>query len=148
MLRVYIDTSVVGGCLDKEFAETSQALMRMAESGQIVLLVSNVLVDELNAAPDAVQDVLATMPATHMELVGEPAEAQKLRDAYLVAAIVTATHRNDALHVAIATVARADMIVSWNFKHIVHHDKIRGFNAVNEREGYPPLAIYSPLEVV
>jgi len=59
-----------------------------------------------------------------------------------------ALHRNDALHVALATVARADLIVSWNFKHIVHFDKIRGFNAVNLREGYIPIEIHSPLEVV
>lgn len=54
----------------------------------------------------------------------------------------------DAHHVAIATVARADMIVSWNFQHIVHHEKMAGFNAVNLREGYPTLRIFSPLEVV
>ena len=40
------------------------------------------------------------------------------------------------------------MIVIWNFKHIVHHEKIRGFNAVNLNLGYPRIDIYSPLEVV
>jgi hypothetical protein len=50
--------------------------------------------------------------------------------------------------VAIASVNRASMIVSWNFRHIVHYEKIRGFNAVNLREGYPPIAIYSPKEVI
>ena len=49
---------------------------------------------------------------------------------------------------ALATIAKADMIVSWNFRHIVHYDKIRGFNAVNLREGYLPIDIRSPLEVV
>ena len=58
------------------------------------------------------------------------------------------THVNDAHHVALASVAGADMIVSWNFRHIVHHEKIRAFNAVNLKEGYGILAIYSPLEVV
>jgi hypothetical protein len=52
------------------------------------------------------------------------------------------------LHVANATVGGADMIVSWNFRHIVHFRKIRGFNAVNLKEGYATLAIYSPREVV
>ena len=55
---------------------------------------------------------------------------------------------DDATHVAAATAARADAIVSWNFKHIVHWDKIRLFNAVNLREGYAPLEIRSPKEVV
>jgi hypothetical protein len=55
---------------------------------------------------------------------------------------------DDAHHVAIATVARVDVIVSWNFRHIVHFDKIRGFNAVNFREGYPAMEIRSPKELV
>ena len=67
---------------------------------------------------------------------------------YLAAGVVGPASLLDAHHVAIATVARADMIVSWNFKHIVHHEKMAGFNAVNLREGYPPLRIFSPLEVV
>ena len=75
-------------------------------------------------------------------------EAVQLRDAYLEAEVVGGTHGNDAYHVALATVARADLIVSWNFKHIVHFDKIRGFNAVNLREGYLPMEIRSPREVV
>jgi len=39
------------------------------------------------------------------------------------------------------------MIVSWNFKHIVHYDKIRLYNAVNTLRGYTPIGIYSPWEV-
>jgi hypothetical protein len=61
---------------------------------------------------------------------------------------VGAAHASDALHVALATVTHADMIVSWNFRHIVHFDKMREFNAVNVREGYGRLEILSPLEVV
>lgn len=57
-------------------------------------------------------------------------------------------HDKDAHHIALATVARADLVVSWNFKHIVHWEKMRGFNAVNLREGYPLIEIHSPREVV
>jgi hypothetical protein len=71
-----------------------------------------------------------------------------LRDAYLAAGVVGAASENDAHHVALAAVARADLIVSWNFKHIVHVDKIRRFNAVNLIEGYGMIDIRSPLEVV
>jgi len=49
--------------------------------------------------------------------------------------------------VAAATVARADAIVSWNFKHIVRLDRIRGFNAVNLMQGYGIITIVSPKEV-
>lgn len=147
-LRVYVDTSVVGGCHDEIFQKESKALFRLARSGKFVFLISQILVDELRLAPQVVQDELDRLPATAIEDLRISAEAVELRDAYLKAEVVGAAHANDALHVALATVARADMIVSWNFKHIVHFDKIRGFNAVNLREGYLPIEIHSPLEVV
>lgn len=49
---------------------------------------------------------------------------------------------------AAAMVARVDMIVSWNFKHIVHYDKIRGYHGVNLLNGYMAIPIYSPPEVI
>ena len=55
--------------------------------------------------------------------------------------------RNDMLHIALATVAEADVLVSWNFRHIVRLDRIRLFNAVNLEQGYKTLTIYSPREV-
>ena len=51
------------------------------------------------------------------------------------------------LHIAIAAVAEVDVVVSWNFRHIVRLDKIRLFNGVNLECGYKPLTIYSPREV-
>ena len=147
-LRVYIDTSVIGGCHDEEFQEPSRRLLDMARSGDIRLLVSELLVREAENAPQQVRDVLSSVPAQFIEAVAVSGEAAELRNAYMAAEVVSGRHQNDAFHVALATVARADLIVSWNFKHIVHFDKIRGFNAVNLREGYLPVEIHSPLEVV
>ena len=48
---------------------------------------------------------------------------------------------------AAATVASADLILSWNFKHIVRYDRIQRFNGVNALHGYHPLDIRSPLEL-
>lgn len=146
-LRIYVDTSVIGGCLDSEFSSESQALLRMAKDGNATLIVSDILVDELELAPEEVQKELASMPPEALEAVTSTMESTRLRNAYLEAGVVGKTHENDAHHVALATVARADVIVSWNFKHIVHLDKIRGFNAVNVREGYPLIDIRSPKEV-
>ena len=147
-LRIYVDTSVIGGCLDTEFAAASNALLDMARQGRIVLLLSDLLATELSRAPRNVQNVLSSLSPEHTETVPETFETQRLRDLYISAGVATRAQANDALHVALATIARADMIVSWNFKHIVHFDKIRGFNSVNIREGLPPIAIYSPLEVI
>jgi len=147
-LRVYVDTSVVGGCCDDEFRAASMAFMEMVGRGDVTMIMSNILVDELLLAPPQVQAVMANLSARNVEAVQDSPEAWRLRDLYIKSKVVTIAHSADALHVAIATVSRADMIVSWNFKHIVHFEKIRGFNAVNLREGYGPLSIYSPLEVV
>jgi len=147
-LRVYVDTSVIGGCLDEEFAEESRALLAMAREGRAVLLVSDVLLFELEPAPVDVQGALAQLPQDCLDVVLRTEEAERLRDAYLEAGVLGPESRNDALHVAIATVAGADVMVSWNFRHIVHLEKTRGFNAVNLREGYKPLEIRSPREVV
>lgn len=78
----------------------------------------------------------------------ESEESRRLRDGYPDAGVVKAPHFNDAHHVAIATVSGADMIVSWNFKHIVHYDKIRQFNRINIEAGYTAIQIYCPLEVI
>jgi PIN domain len=147
-LRIYVDTSVFGGCRDEEFREESEALLAMTRTGSVTLLISPVLAAELRRAPPEVQGAFDALPLEGLEELPLSQEAEALRDAYLAAGVVGAASTADAHHVALATVARADMIVSWNFRHIVHYDKIRGFNTVNVQAGYPPIAIHSPKEVV
>lgn len=147
-LRIYLDASVVGGCLDDEFAEESNALIGMAKSGRCVLLVSDLLLEELENAPDDVKAIISQIDPNIVEPVTMSEESVALRNAYIKSKVVGAKHVNDAHHVAVATIAMADLIVSWNFKHIVHYDKIRLFNAVNLRNGYPIIDIRSPKEVV
>lgn len=146
--RLYIDTSVIGGCLDEEFSDDSKRLVEAAKSGKAIFVVSDVVFEELLLAPKDVQDVLNTIPAEAVETLTETAAVAELRDAYLAAKILGAKSRNDAIHVAFATVARVDAIVSWNFKHIVRFDKIKAFNQVNFQNGYGVLQIVSPKEVL
>ena len=145
--RIYLDTSVIGGCEDKEFREASRRLLRDAAAGRIFLLISGHMLVELNDAPPEVKRHLADMDDTCMEIVHETKDSLALRDKYLEADILGPASINDALHVTIATVARADLLASWNFKHIVHYDKARQFNAVNLLEGYGMLEIRSPMEI-
>jgi predicted nucleic acid-binding protein len=147
-LRIYLDTSVFGGCFDDEFAEESTALIEMVKRSDIQLVVSELLFRELENAPEDVRELAGGLPDENIEAVMLDDESESLRDAYLNAKVVGPAHRNDAMHVALATVAKVDMIVSWNFKHIVHYEKMRGFNAVNLRKGYMPIEIHCPAEVV
>jgi predicted nucleic acid-binding protein len=148
IMRIYVDTSVIGGCCDEEFAESSKRLIDYAQSGSVVLMVSDVVLRELENAPDVVRDILASLPDRCIERVYSDMESFELRDAYLEAGILGPKWLDDMTHVAIATVARADAIVSWNFKHIVRLDKMKAYNQVNLLNGYGILTIISPVEVV
>jgi hypothetical protein len=147
-LRVYTDTSVIGGCCDPEFAADSNSLISMARAGSIVLLISQIVLDELADAPQKVQEILKSVPIAHIEYVELTPEVIALRDAYLRAGIVAPRWMGDATHVAAATVVGADAIVSWNFNHIVRVARIGRYNTVNVANGYRPLTIVTPMEVV
>jgi len=91
---------------------------------------------------------LAGLPAEQVEIVNTSAESDQLRNAYLQARVVGPVSANDASHIAVATTSGVDLVVSWNFKHIVHFEKIAGYEGVNSLRGYRSPRIYSPREVV
>jgi predicted nucleic acid-binding protein len=146
-LRVYVDTSVFGGVHDEEFRAPSERFFAAVRSSAFTLLVSEALVVEISSAPALVQATFEAHRA-HMQALETTAEAVALAEAYLAAKVVPAASRVDALHVALASIAGADAVVSWNFKHLVQLRRIRGFHAVNVLRGYPLIEIRSPLEVI
>ncbi len=147
-LRVYADTSVYGGCFDEEFKKVSRTFFREVSGGRFGLVVSETVQRELAEAPEEVKQVLAGLDMGNLEFIGSSSELTQLRDAYLQAGILGGASQDDAEHIAAASVAEVDLVVSWNFKPIVHFDKIAGFGAVNLLHGYKPLRIHAPQEVV
>lgn len=145
--RVYLDTSVLSGCFDPEFAEWSNGLMQDFRNGRFRPVLSQVTATELQDAPERVQVLYAELLTTGAEIIEATEDALELADAYQEHRILTPQFYADGLHIAVATVGEADVLVSWNFKHIVRFDKIRLFNAVNLEYGYKPLQIFSPREV-
>ena len=148
LLRVYADTSVFGGCFDEEFAEESKAFFEDVRSGKFTLVVSATVLAELEKAPNHVQKVLTELPPETVEAIEYSEEIGILRDAYLKAGILRPEAQADAEHIAAASVADVDFVISWNFKHVVHYDKISGYQAINLMNGYKEIRIYSPKEVV
>lgn len=144
---VYPDTSVIGGCFDAEFQTWSNALMQDFRAGRLVPVVSDLLEAELEGAPASVRGIFSELKALAGASLATTPEALDLAGRYAAKGIVPARFRNDMLHIALATVSGADIVVSWNFKHIVRFDKIRAFNAVNIEAGYKAMAIHSPREV-
>ncbi|RJO66735.1 MAG: PIN domain-containing protein [Myxococcales bacterium] len=147
-LRVYLDTSVFGGCFDPEFKAESVRLVRAIREGRMIGLISDVVAGELLGAPERIRGLAESLPADGIERLEIVPAALELRDAYVEAGVLGRKWIDDATHVALATLARADAIVSWNFKHIVRLDKIKAYNQVNLRMGYGILTILSPKEAV
>lgn len=147
ILRIYVDTSVLGGCFDPEFAPWSKGLIEDFRRGQFKPVLSDVTAAEVEQAPEFVQEVHLELLAMGADVAVVTPEALALLGSYETHGVLAAKFRNDMLHIAVATVAEVDVLVSWNFRHIVRLDKIRLFNAVNGESGYKPLTIYSPREV-
>jgi len=147
-MRVYLDTSVFGGCCDVEFSEDSLRVITAVRRGRLIGVVSAVVFAELEAAPEGVRKIALGLPARHLQRIELTDDVYDLQEAYLSFAVLGRRRADDALHVAAATVARADAIVSWNFRHIVRLEKIKGFNRVNLELGYGHLTIISPKEVI
>jgi predicted nucleic acid-binding protein len=146
-LRIYADTSVFGGAFDVEFWTPTRAFFDQVRGGHFILVISAVVRQELLSAPSRVRRLYQEMlPLAEGVEAGE--RALQLAEAYLKARIVTPKSSDDALHVALASVSECSAIVSWNFKHIVHFQKIPLYNAVNAAQGYRAIEIRSPQEVI
>ena len=146
--RIYIDTSVVGGYFDEEFKETTMALFQRLENREIIFVVSDLLDLELIYAPKQVSELLYKYSAEKFERVELIEEAIKLADKYVAENVVGITSLEDCRHIALATITKVDVLASWNFKHIVNLDRIKGYNSVNLRLGYHMLEIRSPKDLI
>jgi hypothetical protein len=146
--RIYTDTSVIGGCEDEEFRVHSRRLMDAFVRGDLRLVLSELTLRELAPAPPAVREVLAAVPDRHIEVIQLTSAADELARRYLAEGILKANMLADAQHIAMATVANVDALVSWNFRHVVNLPRIHGYHGVNAKLGYPTIEIRSPREVL
>ena len=144
--RIYIDTSVFGGYFDVEFAEHTIPLFDRLKSGEFTLLFSAVTQDELENAPEEVRNLVQSIKTENTEFIEITDEAVELATEYITEKVVGHTSYADCLHIALATINRADFLISWNFKHIVNIQRIKGYNSINIKNGYKQLEIRSPRE--
>lgn len=144
--RIYIDTSVFGGYFDEEFSEHTIPLFDRLKNNEFTLLFSTVTQDELENAPDKVKELVKGIKIDSTEFLDITDEAVDLATEYITEKVVGQTSYADCLHIALATINRADFLVSWNFKHIVNVQRIRGYNSINIRNGYRQIEIRSPRE--
>ena len=147
MQRFYFDTSVFGGAFDKEFDEVTLQLFDRVKLGQVICVFSDLTETELFNAPENVKEYFKSLPKENIERVVVTDEILILASKYVSQKVVGQTSFDDCVHIATATIYKADILVSWNFKHIVNVYRIRGYNSINIRSNYQSLEIRSPKEI-
>lgn len=144
--RIYIDTSVIGGYFDEEFEDASKRLFERIADKDFDVYFSEVNETELSLAPQYIRDLKKLIPTDCYKYLVINEEVKQLAETYISEKALGQASMNDAYHIAIASVNRLDCLVSWNFKHIVNYDKIKHFNSINLKLGYPLIDIRTPLE--
>jgi hypothetical protein len=146
-LRIYLDTSAIGGYFDDEFSFDTKLLFHEIIKGEYRLVISDLTEKELVNAPDSVRNLLKDL-GVDFELVNVNQESIDLATEYLKEKVVGQTSADDCMHIATATIHKVDLLVSWNFKHIVNIQRIRGYNSINIKNGYAALEIRSPKDLI
>lgn len=134
--RVYIDTSIIGGCFDTEFAAASNRLMHDFRTNRLKAVVSDLVAIEISRGFAEIQEQFRQLLTWEHEWLDTTGEAVVLADAYQAQNILTPKYYDDGLHIAMATISEVDVLVSWNFRHIVNFHRIRLFNSINLSLGY------------
>jgi hypothetical protein len=142
-MRLYLDATVIKGCSDPQFDRWSWSLIQDCRSGLYRPIISTLVQEELAESP-APPEAASALMECHPKILEVSDKAQTLADVYLDHKILTESHRFAALHVALATLEEADMLVSWDYRNILHMSKLRQFITVNLELGLKPLQIRSP----
>lgn len=146
--RIYIDTSVIGGCFDKEFEKWSNKLFDEFIAGEKIAVISQTTLDELLNAPLMVKSKLKSIPSDLIEILLINPDIEILSKKYIEMKAIPEKCFDDSTHIAFATYANVDFLVSWNFKHIVNVYRIQKYNSVNLMMGYKIIDIRTPREVI
>jgi len=146
-IKLYFDTSVIGGFYDKEFETETKIIFNEVIENKYALSISDLTIRELIKAPENVRNLLKDKQIFHNVLLVND-EVIELAKEYIRENVVGETSFEDCIHIALATVNEIDILVSWNFKHIVNIQRIRGYNAINIKNGYSHLEIRSPKDII
>jgi hypothetical protein len=142
---LYFDTSVFGGYYDDVFERDTRFLFSKIKENKYDIFISDLTKKELERAPEEVRNLLNDI---QYQLIEVSQECRDLAEEYIKEDVVGATSKDDCIHIATATISKIDMLVSWNFKHIVNIQRIKGYNLINFKNGHGQLLICSPKDAV
>ncbi len=151
-LRIYVETSVLNFYFAQDVPsdrEATRALFEEIQAGKYEAYTSLAVIEEISRAPEKEKNqMLNLIKQFDLHVLEVDMEAQALADIYVREGIIPEKFRNDALHIAISTVFDMDLLLSWNFKHIVKRKTRLMTNLTNAREGFRNMDICTPLEVI
>lgn len=146
-LRIYADPSVFHGCEDDDEIHVRKPSRRLFEdfhAGRSTLVTSPYVTRALRTAPKAVRAWLRNVPRENLEAVEVSDAAETLADAYLAADALAPEQRDDALHLAVASIAEVVALATWKRLELESPRRVRAINAVNERLGHCRIDVYDP----
>jgi len=151
-LKIYLDTSVISH-LDApdtpERQEDTRKLWAAIQAGEYEVFTSPVVAQELSACDEPklsfLSEQLRAIQFTELQATDEVME---LAAQYLKAGILPPKSARDRQHIAYACVYNCDMVISWNFKHMVNYTTISGVKSVNALAGYKEMPIYTPTMLI
>ncbi len=151
-MRIYIDTSVINGLYIESapwIKEATKNFFMTAQKNNYSVYASDFVIVEIERTPDPFKrkKLLDAIREHRLKKILTTEESEKLAEIYIKNAVIPHKYLPDALHIAIATVHKIPILVSWNFKHIVRHKTRVGVNSINNKHGYIPIDICSPEEV-
>lgn len=151
-LQLYLDTSIFNFVIAQDAPQEREITLKLFEEirkGEYEVFISSVVVAEINRAPiETASRLRKLIQEINPEELFIDDTVHALAKKYLEQGIIPLKYEDDALHIAVASVNDLDVIVSWNFKHIVKMKTKREVTGINALMGYKEIEIYSPLEVV
>ena len=151
--KIYLETTIFNFPFVDDAPDLRAYTLRLFEeirAGKFKPYTSGYVVDELEKTQNIEkrEKMKALIKEYGVETLPANKKAEWLAGVYVKEGIIKSRYETDALHIAMATIASLDFIISLNFQHIVKHKTIFETEVVNIREGFKRVFIYSPMEVI
>lgn len=147
-IKVYLDTSVISYLDQQDAPEKMQETREVWEclkKGRYDICISDIVLDELGKCrEDKLKILLSYLQQLSYHVIQTNEKTIELAEKFIDFGFLKRKSFDDCRHIAAAILAGCDVIVSWNFKHIVNVKTIRGIKVITTLEGYKDLLIYPP----
>jgi len=150
-MKLYIESSVVNFVYADDAPDKTETTKNFFEpsNGKHELFISELVLEEIEKTQSPKREKMSNFVVTHdFRVLPNSAEADNLASKYVKAGLVPEKYINDAIHLALASVNKMEVLVSWNMEHIVKLKTIVGVNKINKEQGYGNILIMTPEEVL